>query len=454
MAVEYIWVQSENGATMMSRQPAPDPKGLFGEEGITFKDVLDIINPLQQIPIIGSIYRELTGDTIKPGARLIGGGIYALGIGGIVSAALSNAIEHDTGKDPLGLAIALVSGEKLSDLQAAQAAKNGAQTQLAANTYYAGGADPIDPAWLPQGAKLVDHPVGGMPPMANQYAELTQSPERDGMAPWPVNVNPGKSPAAPTALAALPTATDAAPEAPAAATGTALAADSRPTTLPGSPSSVAVAPLPPTISPGTAAGDSSRTAELPNTLGLTGLTKGSHLPSAGSIVPPNAGIMAAAAKEAMTPTASSLPTAIAGSPKAASAVAEATTRGAAATTAEAAPTGPGKGADGFFALPARMNNVVPKNPVPQSWAQVGTQPNALSTAERRGVESIKASAKTTAPAAVAEAPTTDAGTTGTAANPQMVPAGQVPDAMMRALDKYDALMKSRRAGGATLDRNL
>ncbi|MBV8169651.1 MAG: hypothetical protein JO021_22865, partial [Alphaproteobacteria bacterium] len=46
MAVEYIWVQSENGATMMARQPAPDPKGLFGEEGFTFKDALDIINPL------------------------------------------------------------------------------------------------------------------------------------------------------------------------------------------------------------------------------------------------------------------------------------------------------------------------------------------------------------------------------------------------------------------------
>ncbi len=35
----------------------------------------------------------------------------------------------------------------------------------------------------------------------------------------------------------------------------------------------------------------------------------------------------------------------------------------------------------------------------------------------------------------------------------MVPLAQVPDAMMRALDKYDALMRSRR-GGAQVDRNL
>src|SRR5437764_219545 len=108
MAVEYIWVQSENGATMMRAQPAPDPKGLFGDEGITFKDVLDIINPLQQLPIIGSIYRELTGDTLSPGARLIGGAIYGLGVGGVVSAALNNAVEYDTGKDLDGTALALI----------------------------------------------------------------------------------------------------------------------------------------------------------------------------------------------------------------------------------------------------------------------------------------------------------------------------------------------------------
>src|SRR5262249_50914348 len=149
-----------------------------------------------------------------------------------------------------------------------------------------------------------------------------------------------------------------------------------------------------------------------------------------------------------------LPTAIAG-PKAASAVAEATTRGAAATTAEAAPTGPGKGADGFFALPARSNNVSPKTPVAQSWANVGPQPNALSTGERRSGEARRGAARPAPPPGGAGAPRPGVpGSPGAATKPKRVPPAQVPDAMMRALDKYDALMKSRRNGGGQLDRSL
>ncbi|MGQ3031076.1 MAG: hypothetical protein ACT60Q_22290, partial [Ferrovibrionaceae bacterium] len=39
-----------------------DEKSLFGDEGFSFKTVLDTINPLQHIPIVSTIYRELTGD--------------------------------------------------------------------------------------------------------------------------------------------------------------------------------------------------------------------------------------------------------------------------------------------------------------------------------------------------------------------------------------------------------
>ncbi|MBT5663730.1 MAG: hypothetical protein HOJ06_00205, partial [Rhodospirillaceae bacterium] len=44
----------------------------FGEDGLTFGDVLDIINPLQHIPVVSTLYRELTGDEISPGARMAG----------------------------------------------------------------------------------------------------------------------------------------------------------------------------------------------------------------------------------------------------------------------------------------------------------------------------------------------------------------------------------------------
>ena len=45
---------------------------LFGQDGFTFFDFLDIINPLQHIPVISTIYRSLTGDKIDPGSRIAG----------------------------------------------------------------------------------------------------------------------------------------------------------------------------------------------------------------------------------------------------------------------------------------------------------------------------------------------------------------------------------------------
>lgn len=56
---------------------APEKKG-FG-----FGDFLDMINPLHHIPVVGQVYRAVTGDTISDKARLAGGGLFAgpLGIG-------------------------------------------------------------------------------------------------------------------------------------------------------------------------------------------------------------------------------------------------------------------------------------------------------------------------------------------------------------------------------------
>ena len=71
---------------------------LFGDDGFTFLDFLDIINPLQHIPIISTIYRDLTGDTLDHGSRVAGGTLFAGPIGAL--AAVVNVIfEESTGKD-------------------------------------------------------------------------------------------------------------------------------------------------------------------------------------------------------------------------------------------------------------------------------------------------------------------------------------------------------------------
>jgi len=79
---------------------APDTvnNDFFGEGGISFKSLVDLINPLQQLPIISTAYRELTGSTISSGSRLLGGALFGGGIG--LLAAIANEISSETtGKD-------------------------------------------------------------------------------------------------------------------------------------------------------------------------------------------------------------------------------------------------------------------------------------------------------------------------------------------------------------------
>lgn len=72
------------------------------EEGGGFigfiKGVLDVINPLQHLPVISAIYRHITGDEISPVARIAGGALYG-GPVGLVMGTVNAAVESNTGKD-------------------------------------------------------------------------------------------------------------------------------------------------------------------------------------------------------------------------------------------------------------------------------------------------------------------------------------------------------------------
>ncbi len=69
----------------------------FGEDGLTFGDVLDLINPLQHIPVIGALYRKITGDVIDPAIRIAGGALFGGPIGAAVAsvAVAVGAVRHD-----------------------------------------------------------------------------------------------------------------------------------------------------------------------------------------------------------------------------------------------------------------------------------------------------------------------------------------------------------------------
>lgn len=62
------------------------------------KNVWDVVNPLQHIPVVGAIYRHVTGDTISSGAHFMGDALYGGPIGGAI-AAIDIAYQKSTGKD-------------------------------------------------------------------------------------------------------------------------------------------------------------------------------------------------------------------------------------------------------------------------------------------------------------------------------------------------------------------
>ena len=96
-----------SGPTPAYGPPAPDvaaakgtaqDEAYFGDDGFSFFDILDAINPLQHIPVVSSIYRAITGDEIAPGPRMAGGAIFGGPIG-FVASLLNSAIEEVSGYD-------------------------------------------------------------------------------------------------------------------------------------------------------------------------------------------------------------------------------------------------------------------------------------------------------------------------------------------------------------------
>lgn len=67
--------------------------------GFSFKDLLDIVNPLQHLPVVGSIYRYLTGDEPSGADRIIGDSLYGGPIGFGVSVVTTALFTDSSGKD-------------------------------------------------------------------------------------------------------------------------------------------------------------------------------------------------------------------------------------------------------------------------------------------------------------------------------------------------------------------
>ncbi len=110
----------------------PGSVEMFGKDGFTFRDFVDIINPLQHIPLVSTVYRAATDDTLDPGARLLGGALFG-GVGGLAAAIVNAVVEDETGADIGGNILAAMTGGS-GDRQTAGAAPRAGAVVAAAQT--------------------------------------------------------------------------------------------------------------------------------------------------------------------------------------------------------------------------------------------------------------------------------------------------------------------------------
>lgn len=103
-APDVAVIQSER---QEAAQPTP------AEHHTTFHDVLSALNPLQYLPVIGTIYRAVTGDQIPDFLRRIGSLVVSTLIGGPIGAVTNIAMlmaEKATGIDMDKAGQALLNG--------------------------------------------------------------------------------------------------------------------------------------------------------------------------------------------------------------------------------------------------------------------------------------------------------------------------------------------------------
>lgn len=360
-------VTAEESLALANGDASSVPKGpsLFGDEGMTVADFFSIINPLQHLPLVGALYRDLTGDTIKPGGRVLGGMLFG-GPMGMVGGAFNAAVENDIGTDTGGALLALVRGK----------------------------------------------PLGGT---AAPAATLAAAPR--------------PTPEATTAAAAAPDAADAT-QATAAAAATATAAKTAQAPTP--------APLPVSAP---------RVMSPPRPITQPAPAEARILPSTPAAAP------AVAAEAAAEPAKPAIPVSFA--PAAAAAPAT--------SAADAKPAGFAVSPAGKeFAVPARTNNVQPRQPIPTVRADLSRArelaPMAPLTARSEAPRPDRSvsPAQLLTPGLSQSDMNTGLPMSGASTRmPQVnsaplgvpgLPPSALPDAMTKALDKYDALLKSRKGG--------
>lgn len=97
------------------------------DSGSGFAAFLDVINPLQHIPVVSTLYRELTGDTISPAARIAGAALYGgpIGAGIAIVGAVAEQVSGESPDQMLASAFGLGGDSGTTAVASASATPSG-----------------------------------------------------------------------------------------------------------------------------------------------------------------------------------------------------------------------------------------------------------------------------------------------------------------------------------------
>ena len=98
------------GPVMSSQSAAAQPRGAITADDFNFDALIDTINPLQHIPVVGMLYREITGDKMGAPADIVGGAIYG-GVFGLFSALGNEFLKAVTGQDVGETIVSFLKGD-------------------------------------------------------------------------------------------------------------------------------------------------------------------------------------------------------------------------------------------------------------------------------------------------------------------------------------------------------
>lgn len=129
----------DGGPPLREDEAAPMPVS------ISFGDFLANLNPLHHIPVVGWAYRQITGESVNPAFRALGGFLLGGPVGAIIAAvgAMAESLFSDSPDGGAGGAVAVAPPQ--AGVAMAAAMPRGAGTELAEAVPLAGAARvPVD----------------------------------------------------------------------------------------------------------------------------------------------------------------------------------------------------------------------------------------------------------------------------------------------------------------------